>query len=67
MTMIVNDEVYLSTDEAMKYLGTTRHTLNELAKAGRLQKYKQGFKKSIYYKQVELDQIKALHPVDEND
>ena len=57
------DEVYLTFEETLKYLGVTRDTLDRYAKAGRLTKYRRGLARRVYFKQSELDRLKRFHSV----
>jgi hypothetical protein len=36
-----------------------------MTKDGRLRKYRQGFARTIYYRQSELDALKVIRPVDD--
>ncbi len=68
MTIQIDGETYHSTEEACSYLGISRDTLNRMAKDGRLHKYRQGFARTVYYRQVELDALRTMRPIegDEN-
>lgn len=57
MPVQIGDEIYLNTTEACERLGVTRETLNNYVKSGRLQRYKQGVRRTSYYKQAELDKL----------
>lgn len=67
MTMIKNNETYLNTEEACEFLGVTRQTINRLVREGRLQQYKQGLYRTVYYKQTELQALTDIRPVDRDD
>jgi len=67
MPMQIKGETYYSTQEACSYLGVSRETLNNLVQAGRLQRYKQGFARTVYYKLTELDTIRDMRLVDSED
>ena len=56
----INGETYLNTSEAMSRLGVSRITLNALAREGRLKRYKQGIRKTLYYKLSDVDQLLEL-------
>lgn len=64
MPIEMNGETYYSTQEALKYLGVTRDTLNRMARGGRLSKYQKGFAKTVYYRKVELDSLLELRRID---
>jgi excisionase family DNA binding protein len=64
MPVLIDGETYHSTEEACDYLGVSRDTLNRMAGDGRLRKYRQGFARTVYYRQSELDALKAMRPVD---
>jgi excisionase family DNA binding protein len=64
MPMVVNNEVYLDTEEAYKHLGVSRQTLNKYVRQRKLTQYKPGVGQTVYYKQSELDLFKAMHPVE---
>jgi len=63
----IDGGTYYSTDEACSYLGVSRDTLNRMSKDGRLHKYRQGFARTVYYRQSELDALKAIRKVDDGD
>jgi len=63
----IDGEVYLTTPEASDYLGVSRETLHQMTKDGRLRKYRQGFSRTVYYKQTELDELRRIRPVDDDD
>lgn len=65
MPIEMDEEMYYSTEEACDYLGLSRDTLNRMTKDGRLRKYRQGFARTIYYRQSELDALKVIRPVDD--
>lgn len=67
MPIQMDGEVYYSTDEACDYLGVSRDTLNRMTKDGRLHKYRQGFARTIYYRQAELDALKIIRQVDDKE
>jgi predicted site-specific integrase-resolvase len=60
MTIEVNGEVFLNTEEAMNHLGVTRATLDNLVKEGRLKRFKQGIRRANYFKQTDLDRLLEL-------
>lgn len=61
----VDGEIYLTTQEACDYLGVSRETLHQMTKDGRLYKYRQGFSRTVYYKQEELDNLKRIRRIDD--
>ena len=67
MPIKIDGEIYYSTVEACSYLGVSRDTLNRMTKDGRLRKYRQGFSRTVYYRQSELDELKVIRQVDEED
>ena len=67
MTVQIDGETYYTTEEACDYLGVSRDTLNRMAKDGRLRKYRQGFARTVYYRQTELDSLKAMRPIEDED
>lgn len=56
----INKETYLNTSEAMSHLGVSRPTLEALVSDGRLKRYKQGIRKTHYYKLADLDRLLEL-------
>lgn len=67
MPIVKNNETYLTTEEACRFLGVTRQTINELVRDKRLQKYKQGIGRNVLYKQVELEALTDVYPIDTED
>ncbi len=68
MPIQMDGETYYSTDEACDYINVSRDTLNRMTKDGRLHKYRQGFSRTVYYRQIELDALKVMRQVgDENE
>jgi excisionase family DNA binding protein len=65
MPIEMDGVMYYSTEEACDYLGLSRDTLNRMTKDGRLHKYRQGFARTVYYRQSELDALRAIRPVDD--
>ena len=64
MTIEIDGETYCTTEEASSYLGVSRDTLNRMTKDGRLQKYRQGFARTVYYRQTELEALRAMRPIE---
>jgi excisionase family DNA binding protein len=67
MPIEMSGELYYPTDEACDYLGVSKDTLNRMTKDGRLNKYRQGFARTVYYRQAELDALKEIRKVDNED
>ncbi len=67
MTIIKDGETYLSTDEACDFLGVARQTLSRYVREGRVQQYRQGITRTIYYKQTELQTLIDIRPVERED
>jgi excisionase family DNA binding protein len=67
MPIEIEGEKYYSTEEACNYLGVSRDTLNRMTKDGRLHKYRQGFTRTVYYRQSELDALKTIRQVDDDE
>jgi excisionase family DNA binding protein len=67
MPIQIGEETYYATDEACDYLGISRDTLNRMTKDGRLRKYRQGFARTVYYRQAELDALKAMRPIEDEE
>ena len=63
----IDGETYYSTQEACYYLGVSRETLNQMTKDGRLSKYRQGFSRTVYYRKAELDDLKRIRRVEDNE
>jgi|GEM_PF-5686613 len=55
---------FLPTEEAMRYLNTSRTKLLRLAKEGRLKQYKMALSNVIYYKRSELDAVTTFEVVE---
>jgi len=64
MPVKVDDEEYLTIAEACEYLGgISPQTLRLRARENKVNPYKQGLTKKIYYRKSDLDRIKAFRPV----
>ena len=63
MSLDVDGELYFSATEAAKYLGISRDTFYQNVR-DRLQPYKHGALKRIYYRQTDLDKIKGIIPIE---
>jgi excisionase family DNA binding protein len=65
LPITVDNEEFLSVEEACEYLGgITRQTLRNRTKAAGISAYKQGISRNVYYKKSDLDSLKAFRPVD---
>jgi transposase-like protein len=64
MSIIMNNEEYLTVQEACAYLGISRQTLRVRARENGTQAFKQSISKSIYYKKADLDKLQELRPID---
>lgn len=56
----INGEQYLNTSEALGKLGVSRPTLEALVTDGRLKRYRQGIRKTHYYKEADLNKLLEL-------
>ena len=63
----MNREDFLTSEEAQAYLGVKRPTLYKYIRLGRLRVYKSGVGYRSYFKQSELDELKAIRPVEGRD
>lgn len=59
---IQEDEESLTAKEACEYLGISRSTLERYTTEGLITKYQLGTKRTVFFKQSELDQLLELHP-----
>ena len=67
MPIIIDNEEYLSVDEACTYLGgISRETLRRRTKANNIKKYSRGITRNVYYRKADLDYLNRLRPVDED-
>lgn len=64
MSKTIDGVIYLTVDEAVNYTGVSYQTLYRWSKAKRIQRYKYMGDRQVYYKQSELDQAKAIKPVE---
>lgn len=64
MPLEVEGEVYYTASEAAQYLNISRDTFYENVKA-KLQPYKPGALKRIYYRQSDLDKFRGLRPAEQ--
>jgi excisionase family DNA binding protein len=66
MPLIIDNEEYLSVDEACAYLGgVSRETLRRRTKASGIKKYSRGVTRNVYYRKIDLDRLNQLRPVDD--
>ena len=63
MSLDVDGEQYFSATEAAKYLGISRDTFYENVR-DKLQPYKHGALKRVYYRRADLDKIKGIVPIE---
>lgn len=62
------NEEYLTAPQAMEYLGiSSRNTLERLVEKGKLTKYKQRFSRVVLFKKTELDTLKQVEPIKEEE
>lgn len=67
MPILVDNEEYLSIEEACTYLGgISRETLRRRTKAASIQKYTRGITKNVYYRKADLDRLNELRPVEDS-
>jgi DNA binding domain, excisionase family len=67
MPTIINGESYLTSLEATERLQVSRQTLENLASEGRLKKYRQGIRRTIFFKESEVDKLLEVREVDSED
>jgi len=63
MSLEVDGEQYFSATEAAKYLSISRDTFYENVR-DKLQPYKHGALKRVYYRRADLDKIKDIVPIE---
>ena len=61
--MASNEEEYLTTKEAITFLGVSAVTLAEYVKQGLIQKYEQRAPRRVLYKRSELQKLKEIRPL----
>lgn len=59
----IDGQIFYTTQEACEYLGISRETLNQMTRDGRLNKYRQGFARTVYYLKSELDELRRIRRV----
>jgi excisionase family DNA binding protein len=64
MPTIINGESYLTSLEATERLQVSRQTLENLVKDGTLKKYRQGIRRTIYFKESEVESLLEIKEVD---
>jgi len=64
MPLEVEGEVYYTASEAAQYLNISRDTFYENVKE-KLQPYKPGALKRVYYRRSDLDKFRGLHPTEQ--
>ncbi len=68
MPIIIDNEEYLSIEEACEYLGgISRETLRRRTKATGIKKYTRGITRNVYYRKADLDRLNELRPVEDGD
>jgi len=67
MPIEINDEIYYTVNETLAYLGISRDTLYRRIDEGLLQKYTHGVKNRVYFRLVDLNALRELHPKKESD
>lgn len=60
MTIEMNGETFLTTQEACNQLGVSRETLNNYVKKGRISRFKKGIGRTAYYKKIDIDRLSEL-------
>jgi excisionase family DNA binding protein len=67
MPIIIDNEEYLSVEEACAYLGgISRETLRRRTQASGIKKYSRGVTRNVYYRKADLDALNQLRPVDDD-
>ncbi len=61
---IQENEEGLTANEACEYLGISRSTLERYAAEGRLTKHQRGTKRTVFFKQSDLDRLLEIYPDD---
>ncbi len=59
---IPEDEESLTAKEACEYLGVSRSTLERYTAEGRITKQQRGTKRTVFFKQSELDRLLEIYP-----
>lgn len=61
----MNEQEYLTLNDAAAYLGVSRFKVWQLVKAGRLQAYQNDAdRRHRWFKRADLDDVKRLRPVE---
>ena len=66
MPLSIEGETYYTASEAIKYLGVSRDTFYQRLREEPIPRYEQGLLKRVYYRQSDLDQLKAIRRVNED-
>jgi excisionase family DNA binding protein len=67
MPIIIDNEEYLSIEEACSYLGgISRETLRRRTEAYGIRKYTRGVTRRVYYRKSDLDRLNEFRPVDDD-
>ena len=61
--MVSNGEEYLTTQQAVTFLGVSAVTLAEYVKQGLITKYEQRAPRRVLYKRSELQKLKEIRPL----
>lgn len=71
MPIVMRGETYLDTNETCTRLGVSRETLRKYVHDKRLQQYRKGIARPVYYKQIEVEnlarELSDIRPVDEDE
>jgi len=63
----INGEMYLTSLEATERLQVSRQTLENLVSEGKLKKYRQGIRRTIFFKESEVVKLLEVKEVDSNE
>ncbi len=66
MPMVINGDVYYTSEEATKHAGVTYQTLYRWAKNRLIKKYKVGKGNKVFFKKTEIDMVLALHALEDS-
>lgn len=62
MPVKINEEIYLTVNETRDRLGVSRQTVENLVIEGRLTKYRQGIRRTVYFKQTDVEKLLEIRP-----
>jgi excisionase family DNA binding protein len=57
MTLEIDGETFLTTNEACRAIGVSRETLNRYVNNGLIKRYKKGITRNAYYKQADVNEL----------